>query len=420
MGYNSHEDLRDLSRSFNSEIFHPMNILMVGLDLNPPWVEGIRNTVHELSLHLLKRGHTIHYLTKGYKDHKKCETIDGITYHRILTKQSKGYIGGSHQFFSYFPKIAIKVIREQKIDVVHGHSVYPFFGTYLGLCLLPTNLRKVFSQYSSIGKPPAFEYPKILRYGLRIAKDPFLLKVGLLDKVIVTSQRAYNEFIKKGVPPSKLCYLPIGIDVNEFNPNLKGDNIRKEFNITDEEKVILFAGDLTPYKGAEILIQALKFVADQNFKVKLIILTKGTYEFEEQRKRRILSLIKSLRLQDKVILLGVREDIKCVFAASDIVVLPFLPSYALMDIPRVLLEAMASGKPVIASNVGGISEIIKHKKNGLIINGGNVEELVEAIKILLNDEELSRKLGRNGRALVEAKFAWDNIVNRIEKIYGLS
>jgi len=393
---------------------------MVGLDLNPPWVEGIRNSVRELSQQLLKRGHSIHFLTKGFKQQEKHEVIDGIPYHRIPTKESTGYLRGAQRFLLKLPKTLSEVVREHEINVTHGHSSYPAFGAYLALCSSLTNSRKFFSQYSHTAETPDFEYPRGLRAALSLAKEPLFLKSGshLLDGVIVTSQKAHAKLLEDRFPNNKLHHIPVGVDTDRFNPRLKGERIREEFSIPNNCKLILFAGDLTPYKGAEILVRSLKLVVKDHANVRCVMLTKGTYEHEEHRLKTVQSLIESLGLRDKTTFLGVREDIEQVYAASDIVVLPFSQSYALMDTPRALLEAMAIGKAVVASDVGGVSEMVTNMKTGLLIKGDAPAELAEAITLLLEDDGISERLGKNGRSLVEERFTWRRIVEEMEKVYS--
>jgi len=396
-----------------------MNTLMVGLDLNPPWVEGIRNSVQELSQQLLKRGHNIHFLTKGFRQQEKHEVIDGITYHRIPTNESTGYLRGAQHFLLRLPKTLSEVVREHEISVTHGHSSYPAFGAYLALCSSLTNSRKFFSQYSYTAAAPNFEYSRGLRATLALAKEPSFLKNGshLLDGLIVTSQKAYTRLLEHGFPISKLHHIPVGVDTDRFNPKLEGEKIREEFSIPSNCKLILFAGDLTPYKGAEIMIRSLKLVAKDHANVRCVMLTKGTYEREEYRREAVQSLIQNLGLQDKTSLSGVRKDIEHLYAASDIVVLPFSQNYALMDIPRALLEAMATGKAVVTSDVGAVSEAVTHMKTGLLIRGDNPAELAEALTLLLEDDGISERLGENGRSLVEERFTWASIVQKMEKVY---
>lgn len=396
-----------------------MNILMVGLDLNPPWVEGIRNTVHDLSLYLLERGHGVYYLTKGYREQKECEEIDGIIYHRILTKEKTGYIRGSSWFLLKLFKTLAKIVKKTRIDIIHAHSVYPFFGTYLGLLSSPIRSKKIFTQYSFARIPSTFEYPKMLNIGLNAAKSHFLPKINgyLLHEIIVTSKRAYSKLSRLTILRDKLKYVPIGIDPNRFNPSLGTEKIRNELNIANDCKVVLFAGDLTPFKGAEVMVRSMKLVSERHPHVKCIMLTKGIYEHENSRIIKVRNLIKDLEMQSKVMFLGVRGDIEYVYASSDMVVLPFSSSYALIDVPRALLEAMAVGKPVVASDVGSISEVITHMKTGLLVKGDDVAELANAINLLIEDEGLSERLGRNSRSVVEEKFAWTRIVCEIEELY---
>ena len=125
---------------------------------------------------------------------------------------------------------------------------------------------------------------------------------------------------------------------------------------------------------------------------------------------------KFLGIEDRVIFLGYIEDSKLpeVFRMADIFVLPSVTSEAF---GIVVLEAMASGVPVIATNVGGIPEIVKENEAGLLVPPGNELELRNAIQRLLQEEKLRRWYGSNGRRAVEEKYSWDRVVVKIEKTY---
>jgi glycosyltransferase involved in cell wall biosynthesis len=392
---------------------------MIGLDLNPPWVEGIRNTVYDISQNLLQNDHKIHYITKGYVGSKNYEKINGIYYHRIITSENRGYFNGSIPFLIKLPFTIPRIINQYKIDVVHGHSIYPFFGAYLGLCLLPYKVKKIITQYSFITKSPNFKYSLIYTFSLKFAKMPFFLEKAsfLIDKIIVTSKSAYKNYVKRGIKYNKLYYVPIGIDINKFNPLLNRELMRKELSINMDDIIILFAGDLTPYKGVETLIKAVNYLIKENIDLKCIILSKDTYEYEYERKEKMLKMIKKYEIFNSFYILGIRKDIQNIFICSDIVVLPFSKSYALMDTPRALIEAMACGRPVIASDVGGISEIIEPYETGILIKGEDYLELALQIKKLIFNKNLCIKLSKNSRSLIASYFNIEKTTELIEKIY---
>jgi glycosyltransferase involved in cell wall biosynthesis len=125
---------------------------------------------------------------------------------------------------------------------------------------------------------------------------------------------------------------------------------------------------------------------------------------------------KFLGIEDRVVFMGYVPDdvLPEVFRMADVFVLPSVSSEAF---GIVVLEAMASGVPVVATDVGGIPEVVKENEAGLLVPPGNELELREAIQKLLNDEELRKQYGSKGRKAVEEKYSWDKVVVEIEKIY---
>jgi glycosyltransferase involved in cell wall biosynthesis len=396
-----------------------MNLLMVGLDLNPPWAEGIRNTTHELAFELLNRGHRVCFLTKGYNYHKKIETMKGgITFHRILTKEHSGYLRGFQRFLLKLPSAILEIAKEYGVDAIHVHSSYPAFGWYVGISAALVDSKKIFSLYSCSTAQVAFEYSSPLRLALRLAKSYKPLRLKAVDEIIVNSKKAYNHLIGIGLRKN-LYYIPIGIDTSRFKPEkINGTCIKEKLKIPKEAKVILFAGDLTPYKGVELFLTSLKKLKDSGKNVVGLILTKGLYEQELHRRQLVKNLITKFNLTDNIRLLGIRSDIEIVYNLSDIVVFPFLRGYALMDIPRAVLEAMACGRPVVATKVGAISEAIRHGENGILIEPNNELALKNAIALLLQNEEEADLLGKNATSFVLENHELGTMVSKVEEVYN--
>ncbi len=399
-----------------------MNLLMVGLDLNSPWVEGIRNTTYELALELRNRGHEIHFLTKGYCYHKKIEHLKcGITVHRILTKENSGYLRGFQRFILGLPKAIFEIAKEHRIDVIHSHSSYPAFGGYTGIMSALVGSRKIFSLYSCSESTPTFEYSLLLRYALRLAKSYETLRLNNVNKIIVSSKKAFNNLISIGFSRKRIHYIPIAINTNRFRPRrFNGRKIWNELNLPTGAKVILFAGDLTPYKGVEYFLLSLKELKKSNSDVVGIILTKGLYEKEWSRRQLVEQLATQLDLRENIRLLGIRSDMEVIYNLSNVVVFPFLQSYTLMDTPRALLEAMACGRPVVTTKVGAVLEIVKHKDNGILIEPNNVTALRKAVAFLLQDEEKAQELGENAVNHILNNHELGAMTSKIEEVYGMN
>jgi len=398
-----------------------MNLLMVGLDLNPPWVEGIRNTVYELALGLLDRGHEVHFLTKGYNYHERIEHLKcGITFHRILTKVSSGYLRGFQSFLLRLPNAISEIMKGQKVDVVHAHSSYPAFGWYIGVTAMLTNAKKIFSLYSYNTAPPTFEYPSVVIYALRLAKSHKILGLSNLNTIIVNSKEAFNTLNNEGFCRKSVHYVPVGIDTSRFKPNkIDETKLKDELNIPNEARVILFAGDLTPVKGVERFLFSLKELKSVKENFVGIILTKGLYEKELNRRQVVRNLVTRLDLGKNVRLLGIRGDIESIYNLSDVVVFPFLQSYTLMDIPRALLEAMACGRPIVATKVGAIHEIIEHGQNGILIEPNNESALKNALTFLLQNEENAKEIGENATSFIINNNESSKMISKVEEVYRI-
>jgi glycosyltransferase involved in cell wall biosynthesis len=398
-----------------------MRILMVALDLNPPWIEGIRNSVRELSHRLIKRGHEVHCISKGSKGQLEDEVIEGMVYHRVNVGTYETYGEKMHKFFLKAPSRIRKVVKENNINVVHGHSSYPIMGSLEGFSLVGKDIGKVFSLYSSSSSAKSIsQYPLTLRVGLRFSKSNKLTRLNakVLDRIVATSRKVEKQILSLSIAPNRVMFIPLGVDLERFNPELDKQRVRRELKIGFDDKLALFAGDLTPWKGAEVLLKAVHQVRKRLPSLKVLLLTKGTYEYEEERLHTVKQLIEELELEDAVFILGRRTDLPYVYAASDIVVMPFLDNYALMDTPLSLLEAMACGKPVIASKIGGMPEILRENETGVTVNPGDENELAEALFKVVNDNDLAKTLGHNGRKIVVSNHDWDDISMRMEDIYS--
>ena len=398
-----------------------MRILMVGLDLNPPWVEGTRNTVRLISQNLIKDNNEVFVLTKGSDDQLNIEFVEGIKYYRINIGQSTNFLSGSYVFLAKLPIKLIKVIKDEKIDIIHGHSVYPFFGIVLGICSKLTGTKSVFTLLSSPSnkKNKALNYPWIMSI-LNFSKSKLITKflAFFTDVIVVTSNAAKRSLISIGVSENKIEYIPVSINLTVFKPLNKNLEIKTMLNIPFDKEIILFAGDITPWKGLDVFLRAISIVSKNYPNILGIAMTKGIYKYEKKRRNEINDLIKQEDIEEYIRIIGQYDNIQEIYDISDIVIFSFITLFSVMDTPLSLLEALAMCKPVIASNVGSVDEVISHLDNGLLIEPNNEFKLSEAIVNLLKNPILCKNFSENARNIITKKYDININCIKLESLYN--
>lgn len=208
--------------------------------------------------------------------------------------------------------------------------------------------------------------------------------------------------------------LPDGIDTAYFHPAKDDKGVRTYYEINDDEYMIFACGRMVERKGFRYLLEAMPYILKDCPNTKLVIGGDGP------EKKGLEKLIDELGITSKVILPGFIPDDKFSehMAASDVFVLPSIVDSRgdTEGSATILLEAMASGKPIIGTSVGGIPYAIKDGQGGYLVEPENPKQLAEKITVLLKDENLRKELGIRGRKYVEDNFSCDRIARRyIEK-----
>ena len=227
------------------------------------------------------------------------------------------------------------------------------------------------------------------------------------DELVVLSNKLTEDAINLGVPEEKVRAIPIGVDFDQFNPHVDGSDLKIKLHIKEDEKVLLFVGRLALVKRIDILIDLTKRLLSDGFKIKTIIVGDGAYsDYYEKLAKPI---------EENILFVGLvpKQEIHEYFAISDVLILPSLSE----GLPNVLLEASACGKPIVATNTGGISDIVIHGETGFLAESNNVDSFAHYVKLLLNDEDLSTELGRNAYEHTKEKFNWADITKEYESVY---
>lgn len=217
-------------------------------------------------------------------------------------------------------------------------------------------------------------------------------------KIIAVSQAVKNYSVAVDhINEKKMIVISNGIDINKFAaiPEKKYSS----------PPVIGIVGRLEKQKGHEFLFKALNLIKDIPWMLWIV--------GEGSLKTRLKKLVKDLNLQERIIFLGTKSNIVEILSQIDIFVLPSLWE----GLGLAVLEAAAAGKPIVASRVGGIPEIIEEKKNGLLVRPKDVQDLSRALRWMLTHEDEAAKMGQRARKIVKEKFDIKEMVEAYEKLY---
>ena len=226
---------------------------------------------------------------------------------------------------------------------------------------------------------------------------------------ITAHSNAAKEFLTSlGTERERVEVVPVGIDPSEFKP--AGEEILSEKVGTRGEQVILTVARLHPNKGLTYLLQAMPRVVEEHPSSRLVVIGRGLLEDEMQ------GLIRRLNIENHVALLTEpipNEEMSKIYPGCDLFVLPSVKE----PFGRVILEAMACGKPVVATKVGGLIDIVEDGRTGFLVDAANPDQLAAQICGLLSDRKKIRDFGRGARRRVLERFDWKKIVKRYVEIY---
>ena len=212
------------------------------------------------------------------------------------------------------------------------------------------------------------------------------------------------------IPARRIARIYNGIELEEYQPDISGKaslEIRKEFGIDKDQLIVGGVGRLTWGKGFEVLIKAIQPIIKAVPEAKILIVGDGPLKGKLERMGEMLNVNSNL------IFSGFRNDVRSLLSAIDVFV---LPSFA-EGFPMITLEAMAMLKPIIATNIDGITEQITDGKHGILVPPGDPDALSKAIMGLINDKQLAKNMGTEARKRVEKEFSVEKMVAETEKVY---
>ena len=228
------------------------------------------------------------------------------------------------------------------------------------------------------------------------------------DKIMANSNGVVDFYVSEsGISRDKFLVVHNGVDVDKFRRQQISLKIKQELNIPQGNAVIGTIGRLMAQKGYKFFLMAAKLIQQRFPSVNFLIVGEGL-ELEELR-----SLSHKLEIADNVIFAGFRDDIPEILSIFDI----FVSSSLYEGLPNVVLEAMASGLPVVATNVEGSSEVVIDGKTGFLVPAKNYMILAEKVLFFLENVDLARKMGQMGKERVEKEFSFDKMVREMCSFY---
>lgn len=207
------------------------------------------------------------------------------------------------------------------------------------------------------------------------------------DGFITTGEQIREHLIGIGIPADRVVSIPTGVDVQRFSPSVSGEAVRREFGLAPGQRVISVIGVLRSWKRIDLFIDVAAILAREEPSLRFLVVGEGPQEKNIRRK------VEELGVGDRVFLLGHRNDVPEILAASDALVMTSMKE----GLPQVILQALAMERPVVASPVGAIPEVVEHGETGFLCPAGEAEGFVAAVRSLLRDPALGRRLGSAGR-----------------------
>jgi L-malate glycosyltransferase len=294
------------------------------------------------------------------------------------------------------------VLIERRIDLVHTHRYKDtVLGTFAAkLAGVPHVVRTMHGL-----REPMTGWNRI-KFGAYEMLDKAMLR-WCGDRVIAVSNRMAGALISNGHPSSLVTTIHNGIDLRRSTSRRSPDDVKRELGLEGASIVIGSAARLDPVKGHDTLLRAARLILDREPGARFAIAGDGPLDHD------LKALAAQLGVDGACRFLGARDDINDVMSAIDLFVLPSLNE----GMPMAVLEAMAAAKPVVASKVGGLPEVIRHRESGVLVPPSDARALAAACLELARDRHWAARIGAEGRRTVEAEFSRERNGQALVDVY---
>ncbi len=380
--------------------------------------DGTAPFVHSISESLVQLGHSVEVIAPYDQEVRPCPQ-DALPVHRFYyaplrrwhimghakalandTRFRKGVFLLSPLFFVMQLLMTLRVARRQKCDLVYAHWVVPggIVGAWAARLL---GVPLIVSLHGS----DVFVAQRNRLLG-RLARNVF----GQAAVITACSPALREGALALGAPESRIHLVPWGANPIKFSPDVRPLD-RAVFGLSESDDIVMSLGRLVPKKGFDVLVQVLPHLLPKYPALHVVIGGEGG------ERERLQLLAQTLGVSDHVHLVGsiLWHQVPSFLTMGNIFALPSIldPTGNLDGLPTVLLEAMASGRAVVASRIAGVPLVIRNGSNGLLCSPGDIEEWAETISRVLEDEALCQKLGYEARRSVVENLNWITVTRNI-------
>ncbi len=358
-----------------------------------PHIGGVESHVRSLAAELVRRGHELRVFTSMHEELPEDELLEGVHVRRVPVRALLFQTPMT-------PKLVPELLKE-RWDIIHSHSPPPLTAYYAARASKRSGTPLVHTHHCDpelptlIGRAVTWVYYRtLLSYTLRKA-----------SRIIVYTESYAATSLALWRHPT-VC-IPTGLDLTSLGPHVDGSWVRRRHGL-EGRRVVLFVGRLTAHKGVHTLIQALSLLGPET-----ALLLVGPGEPPSAWR----ALIKDLGLGERVRFAGKVEprELPAYYAACDVLALPSLSRLEAFGL--VLVEAMASGRPVVASDLPGVREVFTPGETGFLVEPYNARDLADKLGTLLGDEGLRKRMGERALALARERYSWGAIGGRVEGVY---
>jgi glycosyltransferase involved in cell wall biosynthesis len=299
-----------------------------------------------------------------------------------------------------------RFLREEAIGVIHGHGYKS--NVYAHLAAAGEDIGRITTCHNWLGDDAKMKLYAWL--------DGRMLR--RFDRVIGVSESVVEEILRQGVEPGKVLRIDNGIDVERYRDGggKGGEGLRRALGIDPNWKVIGTVGRLSEEKGHRCFLEAAERVLESHGRLVFLIVGDGPLRRSlEERASRMgrEGSGKEGSGDARFIFTGIRSDMPAVYSVMDMFVLPSLTE----GLPMALLEAIASGRPAVATRVGAVPTLIQDGYSGLLVEAGEAGELAEAMMKLLRNPEKAREFAEHAQRGIEERFSSQTMVDRYIGVY---
>src|SRR5579871_4600060 len=228
----------------------------------------------------------------------------------------------------------------------------------------------------------------------------------LVDQNVCVSQAVADFSVREAhLDPQKITVIPNGVDAERFS-DAQAENL-SEWGVAPGDPIFISVGRLDPQKGLTFLLEAMRALLQEHPRGHLLLVGEGT------ARAALSDWICEHHLVDSIHLLGWRSDVPELLKSATCLVRSSLWE----GMPNVVLEAMASGLPVVATQVEGMTELLQNQSTGILVPPGSASELAAAMTWIIDNPLKARQLGQNGESLVRREFSWQKMVASYEELY---